>query len=124
MEKSKLYKSGVYDKKTVEGLVSLDDPEFIQELVGIFQKNTPTYLAELDVHFKERNAWGMRQILHKMRGSCGTLGAVSMLLVVESLRDALIQEDWRKVTTTLSKLKETWAATSPYLNLMFGLNNS
>jgi len=121
MEKASLYQSGVFNRRVVESLISLDDPQFIQELIDIYKKNTPQYLEELQQFYKEHNAWEMRQILHKMRSTCGTIGASKMLEMVDAMRADLMEENWSAVSIKLPQMKEIWAATHPYLTLIYGL---
>lgn len=121
MDKTTLYTIGVFNKRVVDNLIGLDDPLFIQELIDIYKKQTPIYLEELTRFSKEHNAWEMRQILHKMRSTCGTVGASSMLRVVDIMREDLLEEDWPAVNMKLIQMKEVWAATHPYLQLIFNL---
>lgn len=122
MDKQTLYADGTYDKRTVEGLLGLGDPQFISELLEIFAKTTPQYLLQLSEFYQVKNAWEMRQILHKMRGTCGTIGTKNMLNVVDALRQGLVQEDWVVVSVKLSQIHEVWAATYPYLYLIYDLD--
>ena len=123
MNKTQLYHSGVYDERIVNDLLALGDMEFIRELIAIFKENTPNYLEELVQFYQERDAYGMRQVLHKMRGTCGTVGAKSMLASVDALRKALVDIDWPETTFRLNEMKEVWSGTYPYLNLVFNLED-
>ncbi|MGB0521663.1 MAG: Hpt domain-containing protein [Flammeovirgaceae bacterium] len=124
MDKKTLYSDGTYDSRTVDSLLSLGDPVFIRELIDIFSKNTPEHLKNLQTYYQERNAWEMRQILHKMRGTCGTIGAKNMLAVVDAMREELIEENWSAVSPRLLEMGEVWSATYPYLYLVFNLEQS
>ena len=123
MDKTQLYHSGVYDEKAVSNLLALGDPDFIRDLIAIFKENTPDYLHALNEYHQARNAWEMRQILHKMRGTCGTVGAKHLLAMVDALRQSLTNKDWVSATKYLRQLHETWSGTHPYLELMFDLGN-
>lgn len=121
MDKTQLYHSGVYDEKTVRNLLALGDPQFIKDLIALFKKDTPNYLQELNAYHSEQNAREMRQVLHKMRGTCGTVGAKHLLSTVDSLRECLINKDWVSVTQQLQLLHETWSGTYPYLELIYDI---
>lgn len=122
MDKQTLFIDGTYDSKTVAGLISLDDDQFLDELITIFTTNTPKYLEQLALFYSKRDAWEMRQVLHKMKGTCGTLGTKKMLAAIDTMRSGLLEENWAIVDAKLTEINNVWNATFPYLRLIYNLD--
>ena len=67
---------------------SMEDSELAAELIELFLSDTPIQLEGLSGCIETSNAKGVRQIAHKLKGSCLTIGAVSMADVCGQLETA------------------------------------
>jgi two-component system, sensor histidine kinase and response regulator len=75
------------DWNALDELLAMTRPEFLQELLGLFLRDTRQGLGDLrDAHRRgDLAAW--KHMLHKLRGSCGTLGARAMMRLTSDMEE-------------------------------------
>ena len=85
-------------------------PEFLQELLGIFLRDSRRMVADLRAAHEggDREAW--RQVAHKLRGSCATVGARPMMNLTAEMEGLSDEEAVLRGGALLVRLEEEFAA--------------
>jgi HPt (histidine-containing phosphotransfer) domain-containing protein len=71
--------SETVDWEIVADLLSVTQPEFLAELLGVFTRETGTALASLRQAARVGDLPSIHRVAHRLRGSCATLGARRMM---------------------------------------------
>jgi len=69
------------------------NPEFIQELVGLFRTRTPEKLDRIRRALDAGDAVAVREVAHSLRSNCGMLGAMAMSGACARMEDAAARGD-------------------------------
>lgn len=108
------FKSGLMDETTVNNLLQIDDQAFFKDVVSTFKKEAPALLLEAKKHLKDGDTIKTRELLHQLKGSCGTIGAKraseTILEMGSKLKIFKIKEAENLVPALKSELKETISA--------------
>jgi len=67
------------DWEIVADLLSVTQPEFLAELLGVFTRETGTALTSLRHAVRVGDLHALHRVAHRLRGSCATLGARRMM---------------------------------------------
>jgi CheY-like chemotaxis protein len=78
---------GPVDWTMIADLVAMTPPDFIADLLGLFVRDSATALTDLRIAWREDDRESWSQIAHKLRGSCATLGARSMMDLCARMED-------------------------------------
>ena len=81
-------------------------PDFLQELLGIFLRDSRRMVADLRAAHETENGEVWRQISHKLRGSCATVGARRMMRLTAEMEELPEAERQRRGGVLLSALEE------------------
>lgn len=68
-------------------LLSLTPPDFLAELLARFVRDAATALTDLRIAWRDDDLATWVHIAHKLRGSCATLGARSMMEICAQMED-------------------------------------
>jgi HPt (histidine-containing phosphotransfer) domain-containing protein len=69
------------------------NPEFIRQLVALFQTNTPGKMARVREAVAARDAGTIEQVAHALGTNCGMLGATRMAQVCARMEEAARRAD-------------------------------
>lgn len=88
---------GVLDPAVVAGLRQAQDtlgnPEFIRQLVGLFQARTPGKMDRIRHAIAGGDAGAVREAAHALRSNCGMLGASRMAEACARMEEAAARAD-------------------------------
>lgn len=74
------------NKEYVDSLWAIDNGETFGEIIEISREIMPVAIEELAQTFKIKDLDSLEIILHKLKGSAGTIGAQKMESLVEEIR--------------------------------------
>jgi HPt (histidine-containing phosphotransfer) domain-containing protein len=72
---------------------ALGNPEFIGQLVALFQANTPGKMERIRQALTAGDASAVREVAHALRSNCGMLGASRMAEACALMEDAAARAD-------------------------------
>ena len=78
---------GPVDWDVLGELLAMTKPEFLQELLGIFLRDSRRMVADLRVAHEAGDGESWRQLAHKLRGSCATVGARRMMKLTAEMEE-------------------------------------
>jgi two-component system, sensor histidine kinase len=100
---------GKLDEVIIRELLAFTSPEFVRELIDLFVRNTEVELAALREARADPSR--LRAIVHKLKGSCFTIGARALAALcerIESLPPASPPEELDALLTSLeAEFRET-----------------
>jgi signal transduction histidine kinase/CheY-like chemotaxis protein/HPt (histidine-containing phosphotransfer) domain-containing protein len=101
---------GPVDWDVLSELLAMTRPEFLQDLLGIFLRDSRRMVADLRAAHEagDREAW--RQVAHKLRGSCATVGARPMMHLTAVMEDLTDEEARDRGEDLVTRLEEEFAA--------------
>jgi len=102
--------SGPVDWDVLTELLAMTKREFLQELVGIFLRDSRRMMADLREAYERGARVECRQIAHKLRGSCATIGARRMMKLTAELEDLGDEAAATRGGAVLADLEEEFAA--------------
>ncbi len=92
---------GPIDWTMVSDLLAMTPPDFLADLLALFFRDAATALTDLRIAWREDDLATWAQIAHKLRGSCATLGARSMMEICAQMEDldqaAMMQSGERRL---------------------------
>ncbi|HET6897735.1 MAG TPA: ATP-binding protein, partial [Vicinamibacteria bacterium] len=101
---------GPVDWEVLTELLVLTKREFLQELVAIFLRDSQRMMSELREAYEGGARAECRQIAHKLRGSCATIGARRMMKLTAELEDLGDEAAAARGGAVLADLEEEFAA--------------
>jgi signal transduction histidine kinase/CheY-like chemotaxis protein/HPt (histidine-containing phosphotransfer) domain-containing protein len=101
---------GPIDWDVLAELLAMTKPEFLQDLLGIFLRDSRRMVADLRAAHErgDREAW--RQVAHKLRGSCATIGARPMMRLTADMEDLSDEEAYPRGGVLLGRLEDEFRA--------------
>ena len=84
--------------------------EFLQELVGIFLRDSRGMMADLRGAYERGARAECRQLAHKLRGSCATIGARRMMKLTAEMEELGDEAMEARGGAVLADLEEEFAA--------------
>jgi len=81
----------ILDPVTISGLRSLsgeDEPDFLKDLIDIYFKDAEELLATLRKSIATTDITGLEYAAHRLKGSSGNLGAMTLMGMLQKLEDA------------------------------------
>ena len=78
---------GTIDWTMVTDLLAMTPPDFVADLLRLFFRDAAQALTDLRIAWREEDRATWSQIAHKLRGSCATLGARSMMEICAQMED-------------------------------------
>ncbi|MBX2841216.1 MAG: Hpt domain-containing protein [Flammeovirgaceae bacterium] len=121
---SEYFKSGLMNEKVVKSLMKIEDKTFISEIMEIFENQIPIYINEIELAYKENNLVRIREVLHKMKGSCGTIGANGMVEIIAEIRDFIISGNKLKMEDLedlINRLELKFQETMKVIKILFNI---
>jgi HPt (histidine-containing phosphotransfer) domain-containing protein len=97
----------VLDPKAIEQLRELErsgSPGFIAELAALFIKQGQEQMEVLGVSAGARDGAGLVRSAHLMKGSCGGIGAMRMMLLCRELEEAARAQEWPRVNSLVERV--------------------
>jgi len=82
---------GPIDWTMVTDLLAMTPPQFLADLLELFFRDAARAIADLRIALREDDRSSWSQVAHKLRGSCATLGARSMMQICAQM-EGLDQE--------------------------------
>ena len=79
--------TGPVDWDVLSELLAMTKREFLQELVGIFLRDSRRMMAELRGAYERGDRAECKRIAHKLRGSCATIGARRMMKLTAEMEE-------------------------------------
>jgi CheY-like chemotaxis protein/HPt (histidine-containing phosphotransfer) domain-containing protein len=75
------------DWEVLAELLAMTKPEFLQDLLALFLRDTRQILRDLRDAHRRRDLAAWKHLLHKLRGSCAALGARTMMRLTADMED-------------------------------------
>ena len=94
------------DWEMVADLVAMTPPDFVDELLTLFFRDSAKALTELRLAWREDDLEAWRRMAHKLRGACATLGARVMMDLcarMEDLDEAGLEESGEPLLDDLER---------------------
>jgi signal transduction histidine kinase/CheY-like chemotaxis protein/HPt (histidine-containing phosphotransfer) domain-containing protein len=102
--------TGPVDWDVLSELLGMTRPEFLQELVGIFLRDSRRMMAELRGAYERGARAECKLIAHKLRGSCATIGARRMMKLTAEMEELGDEAMEARGGAVLADLEEEFAA--------------
>jgi CheY-like chemotaxis protein/HPt (histidine-containing phosphotransfer) domain-containing protein len=102
--------SGPVDWDVLSDLLAMTKREFLQELVGIFLRDSRGMMADLRGAYERGARAECKQIAHKLRGSCATIGARRMMKLTTEMEELGDEAMEARGGAVLADLEEEFAA--------------
>jgi PAS domain S-box-containing protein len=87
-------------------LQDVDEPDILEELIGLFLEDAPLQIAALRECVKDGMAPAAERIAHTLKGSAGNMGATRMAAVCSELEDVGASGDLCRASEVLKLLEE------------------
>jgi signal transduction histidine kinase/HPt (histidine-containing phosphotransfer) domain-containing protein/AmiR/NasT family two-component response regulator len=78
---------GPIDWTMVSDLLALTPPDFLGDLLALFFRDVAAALTDLRIAWRDDDLASWSRVAHKLRGSCATLGARSMMALCAEMED-------------------------------------
>jgi signal transduction histidine kinase/CheY-like chemotaxis protein len=101
---------GPVDWDVLSELLAMTKREFLQELVGIFLRDSRRMVGDLRKAFERGDAAEWKQIAHKLRGSCATIGARRLMKLTAEMEELDGEAAATRGGAVLADLEEEFAA--------------
>ena len=98
------------DWDVLSELLAMTKREFLQELVGIFLRDSRRMMADLRSAYQRADRVEWKQIAHKLRGSCATIGARRMMKLTAEMEELSDEAAATRGGAVLADLEEEFAA--------------
>ena len=102
--------SGPVDWNVLSELLAMTRPDFLQDLLNLFLRDSRKMINEM----QEARAGGdltlLKQVAHKMRGSCATVGARRMMAITTTIDECPDAELRNRAAELLADLEEEFGA--------------
>ncbi len=82
------------------------DRELLAEMVRLFEETSPKIMAQIQSAFESKDAAGLRDAAHTLKGCVGNFAARRTLAAVGRLEDLVRTERWQEVSAALESLQE------------------
>ena len=102
--------TGPVDWDVLSELLAMTKREFLQELVGIFLRDSRRMMAELRGAYERGARAECKLIAHKLRGSCATIGARRMMKLTAEMEELGDEAMEARGGAVLADLEEEFAA--------------
>jgi two-component system, sensor histidine kinase and response regulator len=99
------------DPMVLASLRALEEPGeegMLNELIGIFLRDTPTKLGQLDAAVNHHDGPGMRERAHSLKGTASNLGARGLARLCARLEQLERDGNWIEAGTVLARLREEY----------------
>lgn len=94
--------------QSIKDLAGDDDPEFLPNLIRLFFHRAPTIMSEIDLAIHQNDFYKLERSSHSLKGSCGNLGATSMMKICEQLESIGRSETTEGATLLHKKLQTSY----------------
>jgi HPt (histidine-containing phosphotransfer) domain-containing protein len=101
---------GPVDWDVLSELLAMTKREFLQELVGIFLRDSRRMMRDLREAYARGERVEGKRIAHKLRGSCATIGARRMMKLTAELEELGEEAAAAREDAVLADLEEEFAA--------------
>jgi signal transduction histidine kinase/ActR/RegA family two-component response regulator len=101
---------GPVDWDVLSELLAMTKREFLQELVGIFLRDSRHMMIDLREAFERGNTAEWKRIAHKLRGSCATIGARRLMKLTAEMEELGGEAATTRGGAVLLDLEEEFAA--------------
>lgn len=91
-------------------------PDLICELIELFLEDSARNLQALETAVEHRNAAEVRLVAHSLKGSSGSLGAMSVTKQCSELEAIVPSEGWSEIQQMLVKLKVVCAEANQFFH--------
>ncbi|PYJ95681.1 MAG: hybrid sensor histidine kinase/response regulator [Verrucomicrobia bacterium] len=91
-------------------------PDPVAEIIGLFIEQTPPYLQALKTACEEKNAEGLKDTAHTLKGSCGNLGAEQMAAWCKELELIARQGTLSSAKRLVAQLQQEFIAVKKILD--------
>lgn len=95
-------------------------PSFLDELIGIFLRETALHVQKMRDALAARDALPFERSAHMLKGSCGNLGAQAMSRICADLQQSGQAIDWTRAAAAFSALEKEWTAVKAELEAELG----
>jgi CheY-like chemotaxis protein/HPt (histidine-containing phosphotransfer) domain-containing protein len=102
--------AGPVDWEVLADLLEMTRPEFLQDLLGLFLRDSRRMLADLAQARLSGDHVAWRQVAHKLRGSCATVGARGMMAITARMETIEAADLAGSGDSTLRELKAEFEA--------------
>ena len=108
------------DDVAIKRLHDLGGSRLVEEMLGVFLRNTPARLASADQALAEGNLDGVMRALHSLKSSCGNVGAARMQPLAEQGEQAALERRSGPLPDLLRQLRAGFEAVRPLLEARRG----
>jgi signal transduction histidine kinase/ActR/RegA family two-component response regulator len=101
---------GPVDWDVLAELLAMTRPEFLQDLLGLFLRDSRRMVADIGEARRRDDIAAWRQVAHKLRGSCATVGARRMMELTADMEGLALEDLTVRGGALLRELEEEFAA--------------
>lgn len=80
--------------KNIDKVFTKDSNKILKELLDLFIKETPKIRAEINLAFQKKQQQKLRELLHKLLGSCVYCGWMRLKFSIITLENAIAQHNY------------------------------
>lgn len=120
MTRQECFSSGLFSKQVVDELLSMGDAEFIQEIVEIFEQQAPELFKWVKITVKDTDFEGSKKYMHKLKGTAGTIGAESLLDLVQERYNQMLRQN-QLTASDLKAIEELLDQSVKHVRIVFNL---
>ncbi len=102
--------SALLDEETIAELLEMveDMPELLTEIIDAYLEQGVELLAALERSITEKDATGLREAAHSLKGASYNVGAVPLAEITSILEQKGANADWQGVDESFSELKSCY----------------
>ena len=116
------HSTNLIDSEVIERLTQACGHDFVRQLIRQFNQQAELLLANLETAYLARNFGSVEELLHRLEGSAGTMGASDTASIVRQLRDRMHSR--AGFECMLDNLKASIHSTLSALNSRFALDKN
>ena len=94
--------------QSIKDLAGDDDPDFLPNLINMFFSRAPDLMVEIEKGINTNDAYKLERSAHSLKGSCGNLGAVTMMKICEKLEHMGREKKMEGSLQLLEELKSAY----------------
>lgn len=81
-------------EKNIDKIFTKDSNKILKELLNLFIKETPKIRAEINLAFQKKQQQKLKELLHKLLGSCVYCGWIRLKFSIITLENAITQHNY------------------------------
>lgn len=105
--------SKLIDYELIEELRELsdDDPDFWNDLLGVFESEAPQMMQQIHTYLIEKNDVLFRKTSHRLIGAAGNLGSIELVELLRQAEQLIKDQAFETVTQMMPSIDASLQAT-------------